>query len=444
MARSRNLTPSYLLHSASGRARLKWTDRSGVRQERLLPGKFGSPESLAAKARLELEIASSPTGSLASPDNLTLAELFAAYLDHASQHYRKPDGTPTSELSVIKIAMRAFRELYAEKPVHEFGPLCVKAARQNWANENHTRTECNRRVKIIKRILKWGVSEELVPAAAYQAVATVSGLQKGRTTARELPPVLPVDEAVVDATLPHLGRHVRGLVELQRLTGMRPGEACSIRRCEIDTGGAIWLYKPPHHKGSWRGKDRTIAIGPRAQKLLKEFFTQNLDDYLFSPQRARDDRIAEKSALRQTPRYPSHMKRNALKRKHHPEVSPAEHYSKGSYEVAIDRACDRAFPPPGDLAQRDGETYVAWWGQRKDGKWVEGRLTLAQKAEVRRWQKAHRWSPNQLRHSHATKVRKEFGLEAAGAALGHSKMSATEIYAERDEKLATTVAAMIG
>ena len=37
-----------------------------------------------------------------------------------------------------------------------------------------------------------------------------------------------------------------------------------------------------------------------------------------------------------------------------------------------------------------------------------------------------------------------FGLEHAGAALGHAKMSATEIYAERDAGLALEVAAKIG
>ncbi|HEV3440354.1 MAG TPA: hypothetical protein VG122_23575 [Gemmata sp.] len=138
------------------------------------------------------------------------------------------------------------------------------------------------------------------------------------------------------------------------------------------------------------------------------------------------------------------MKRNAEKRKTNPEVTPAERYSKDSYAVAIDRACDQSFPPPGVLAQREGETYVAWWGQRIRGTWVGGRLTPAQRAEVKAWRIAHRWSPNQLRHSHARKVRKEFGLEAAGAALGHSKMSATEIYAERDTQLALNVAAKIG
>jgi integrase len=58
----------------------------------------------------------------------------------------------------------------------------------------------------------------------------------------------------------------------QRFTGCRPGEACAIRRCDIDTGGTVWLYKLSHHKTSHRGKSRVIAIGPKAQELLKQFF----------------------------------------------------------------------------------------------------------------------------------------------------------------------------
>ena len=54
------------------------------------------------------------------------------------------------------------------------------------------------------------------------------------------------------------------------------------------------------------------------------------------------------------------------------------------------------------------------------------------------------WHPNQLRHNHGTEVRRQYGLESAGAAMGHSKMSATEIYAERDASLARRVASEIG
>src|SRR5207302_1797839 len=124
------------------------------------------------------------------------------------------------------------------------------------------------------------------------------GLQRGRSNVRDTEPIAPVADEVVDATLPFLNRHVRGLVELQRLTGCRPGEACRIRRSEIDTGGAVWLYRPSQHKGSWRGKPRVIAIGPKAQDLLREFFAPSIEDYLFSPRRAVEELISLRSAER--------------------------------------------------------------------------------------------------------------------------------------------------
>jgi hypothetical protein len=227
MPRHRKSIPSYLPHKQSGKARAVWTDQTGTRQFRMLPGGFDSPESRAAFGALLLELeAATHHVPAADPDGITLAVLLLAYLDHAERHYRTPDGKHTSEIYEVRVVIRALRELHADKPVAEFGPLCVKAARQRWVNEGRSRTECNRRVAMIKRIFKWAVSEELAPPAVYQALATLSGLQKGRTAAREKEPVVPVDDAVVDATLPFLGRHVRGLVEFQRLTGCRPGEAC--------------------------------------------------------------------------------------------------------------------------------------------------------------------------------------------------------------------------
>jgi integrase len=435
MPRSRKAIPSYLPHKQSGRARAVWTDPTGTRRFRLLPGPLDSPESRAAFAALLLELDAAPHHvPAADPGGLTLAELLLAYLEHAERHYRTPDGKPTSEVYEVKIVVRALRELYADTPVAEFGPLCVKAARQKWVNEGRSRSECNRRVALIKRIFKWAVAEELAPPAVYQAVAAVAGLQKGRTAAHETKPVRPVDDAVVDATLPYLGRHVRGLVQFQRLTGCRPGEACAVRRCDLDIGGPIWLYRPPHHKTAHRGKVRVIAVGPRAQALLREFFTPHITDYLFSPRRAVAEWLAERSANRRTPRYPSHMARNAGKRSTPTRRRTAEKYDRGSYGLAIDRACDKAFPLPAELAQLGDETRAGWWG----------RLTLVQRSEVAAWRKAHRWHPNQLRHAFATQVRKQHGLEAAQVLLGHARADVTQVYAERNEQLAASVVARIG
>ena len=54
------------------------------------------------------------------------------------------------------------------------------------------------------------------------------------------------------------------------------------------------------------------------------------------------------------------------------------------------------------------------------------------------------WSPGQLRHTRATEIRGAFGLEAAQTVLGHAAADITQIYAERDLRLATEVARKSG
>lgn len=430
----RKPVPSYVAHKKSGRARVVWYDCVGVRRQKLLPGTFNSPESRTAFARFQLELEACPVPAEVTRDGLTVAELLLAYLDFAERHYRTPDGKSTSEIYEVRVVIRAVRELYADTPVSEFGPLALKTARQRWVTDGRSRTECNRRVGVVKRIIKWAVAEELAPPAVYQALAAVTGLQKGRTHAHECEPVGPVDSAIVDATLPHLSRYVRGMVQFQRLTGCRPGEVCLLRRCDIHMSNPVWLYTPSHHKNAWRGQSRVIAIGPKAQEVLREFFTVSPNDYLFSPRRAVEEHLEGRTANRKTPRWSSHSKRNERKRKTHPKRAPAEKYNHASYAVAVDRACDRAFPLPGGLAPLEKESRVKWWR----------RLSEDERAAVQAWRKKHRWHPNQLRHSFATEVRKEHGLEAAQVLLGHTNADVTQIYAERNVELAATVAARIG
>jgi integrase len=50
------------------------------------------------------------------------------------------------------------------------------------------------------------------------------------------------------------------------------------------------------------------------------------------------------------------------------------------------------------------------------------------------------WHPHQLRHSHATEVRRARGLEAARVLLGHRTVEQTLEYAEADARLASSIA----
>lgn len=68
-----------------------------------------------------------------------------------------------------------------------------------------------------------------MPETTHRALMTVRGLEKGRTEARETEPVKPVADAVVDVTLPYVLPPVRAMIQVQRLTAMRPGEVCLMR-----------------------------------------------------------------------------------------------------------------------------------------------------------------------------------------------------------------------
>ncbi len=435
MSTRRKSTPSYLPHNQSGRGRAVWTDALGVRQQKLLPGPFDSPESLAAFAKLQLELATAPLpGCQTAPATISVNEVLLAHLTHAERHYRRADGSLTHEVDEYRLTCRYVRELYGTTPAAEFGPLALKAVRQKFIDVGWCRSLVNQRIGRVKRIFKWAAGEQLVPVAVHQALATVQGLQRGRSQVRESKPVEPVPDAVVDATLPFLNRQVAGLVQFQRLTGCRPGEACAVRWCDLDSSGAVWVYRPPQHKTAWRGKDRAVAVGPKAQELLQQFKPNDASTYIFSPALAVAELHAERGANRKTPRFPSHLARNATTRKKKPERTPAAVYSVSSYGQAIDRACDKAFPPPAPLARREGESEAEWWE----------RLSDEQRKEVELWRKSQRWHPNQLRHLFATVVRKEHGLEAAQVLLGHARADVTQVYAERDGELAHRVAELMG
>ena len=117
----------------------------------------------------------------------------------------------------------------------------LKAVRQAMVDAGLNRRVINHRVGRVVRVFKWAVAEELVPVATLQALKAVPGLQKGRSSAPEPEAVRPVDDEHVRAVLPHLLPEVAAMVELQRLTAMRPGETCGLRPRDLDRSGAVWL-----------------------------------------------------------------------------------------------------------------------------------------------------------------------------------------------------------
>lgn len=122
---------------------------------------------------------------------------------------------------------------------------------------------------------------------------------------------------------------------------------------------------------------------------------------------------AERRRNRKTPITPSQAKR---KKKRRPKVTPQSHYTSESYRRAIARACDEA-----DAVARK---------QHPEAK--PGEVFVPP------------WHAHQLRHNAATRLRKEFGIEAARVVLGHRTAAVTEVYAEMDQAKASTIMGRVG
>jgi integrase len=391
----RRRTPSYRLHKARncGVVTIDGTDH--------YLGPYDSPESWEKYYRLLAEWSaagqSTPAPTIAEAPDLTINELIVAYLRFARKWYVK-NGDPTDAIYGIRVAMRVLRQHYGTTLVKDFGPLKLEALLEYMVERGWSRRYCNDHLGRIKRVFKWGKSKEMVPTNVYQDLLTVPGLKSGRTRAPESEPVLPVSDELIAATLPHLTSVVADMVRFQRATGARPSEVCILRPMDVDRSGEIWEYTPASHKTEHRGRERTIFIGPQAQAVLRPYLLRAGDSYCFSPKEAVAEHRVRQRANRKTKRRDQGQSKTQQKRK--AKRPPGSRYRTDSYRAAIQRACLRAG------------------------------------LEI--------WSPNQLRHTAGTEARSHFGLEAAQVMLGHAKADVTQIYAERDRKLAQEVARKIG
>jgi integrase len=427
MPRLFNRNPSYRKHKASGQAIVTIDGKDFY---------LGPWNTKASKAEYDRVIGEWLAGGRniagAGLADITVTEVIARYWEHAQVYYRHPDGSPTSEIRSYKPPLAVLNRLYGTTPARDFGPLALDAVRNAMIEKGWVRRSININMGRIKRMFKWAVAKELAPASIHHALSAVAGLRAGRTAARETAPVKPVPDATVDATLPFLSRTVAAMVQLQRLTGARPGEICGMRTSDIDHTGEIWTYTPASHKTAHHGHHRSVFIGPKAQRVLQPFLRLDPAMYCFSPLEAERERREILHAKRETPL--SYGNTIGTNRKHRPNRQPKSHYDVGSYRRAVANACELAFQPALPLGRMDGESTRAW----------KLRLTPEQRAELRKWNHAHDWHPHQLRHSAATEIRKRFGIEAAQHVLGHATLNVTEIYAEKNADAARQIAATIG
>jgi integrase len=328
---------------------------------------------------------------------LRICQVALMYMESCEVYYRDKDGRRTSTFDNSKQAVTAL-EPYDDLPATSFGPKKLQEMRALLVQQGRPRKTCNTIVKSVKRLFRWAESQELVSPGTLHALNTVEPLKRGRTTAAERPPVKPVAEEVIEATIKHAPRVVADMVRVHRLVGGRSTEICLMRPCDLDCSGTVWEYRPSRHKTDYLEGDeeKVIAIGPKAQAVLKPYLDRSPEEYLFSPRESEEERHRQMRLRRKSKVQPSQQNR----RTKNPKRFPRDRYDRDSYRRAVQRAAELA--------------------------------------------KVEKWTPHQLRHTNATEVRKRYGIEAAQVILGHKDPKVTQIYAERNLELARKVALALG
>lgn len=345
--------PKYSHHKPSGQARV-W-----IAGRRYYLGKYGSPESWQKYHALIAEYMA--TGGARNPSPaaapLTLAELAERYLAAAGRKYR------SNHIAKIKATLGVVLSMFGPMKATEFGPSKLRAVQSHLRAKGYHPATVNQRAMMLRKMFRWGVAWELVPPEIGHALREVENLPTPKPEAR------PANDAHVAAALGHMPPTVSAMVQLQRLTGMRPGEVCSLRGVDIEKDSpipGIWTYRPADHKTAHLGLKREILISPEAQALLLPWLEATVGDaHVFRPADA-------------LPWHPKKRRKRPIGVRYAPEA----------YAKAVWRACEAAGVP--------------------------------------------HWSPNQLRHAAGTEFEATMGARTAGQLLGHRSLTTTRRYVKTD------------
>lgn len=294
-----------------------------------------------------------------------------------------------SELQRLTQVCDALDEHDGDTPAAEYGPLKLQAQRQRWIDSKSSRTGkpysrvyCNTLTKLIVRIWKHAVSQELAPESSWVRLRSVEPLRNGQTEAPEVDDVEPVPIDVVRKTAEELSPIIKAMIRVQVGTGMRPSEICRMRPCDIDRSDEVWVYRPAEHKTAKRGKSKAVPILGDVRDAVTDYLQRDEKAFLFSPAESMAWFRSVQRARRQTKVQPSQRTRKT----ENPRKQPGEKFTPTSYRQSIQRAAKRAG--------------------------------------------VEHWHPYQIRHLAATVICDALGIEAVQAMHGHSEKAMRRHYSK--------------
>jgi integrase len=424
--------PKYALHKASGQARIRLNGRDHYL------GPFGSHASLARYAQLvndsvsdaPIAPATAPTKSNAPAATIARGYLFVEcvvkYLKNASITWPTAEGGKNPELAHAERLLKLAADKFGDLAIDDLRGPHVKEIIELMISQGWSRGYVNHQLQRFRRFVRWCLSDDLCTAEVLTRVESVDCVKMGCPGVRETEPVKPVAESVFQKTLMYLPPVVADLLRIVALTGARPGEIRRLRIGDIDRSEGVWHARLRSHKTASRGKVRVLHFGPNAQKILAGYLDRPADEYVFSPKLSEQLRLRLLRERRKSPVQPSQV----CRKKANASRTCGDYFKKASLSRAVARACEVAFGMPEKI--------------RIVPKSLPANVRRQLLDEAKKWRAETVWNPAQIRHSRATEIRATYGIEAASAVLGHSGISITERYAEKNLAQAREIMAAIG
>jgi integrase len=288
---------------------------------------------------------------------------------------------PEVEVDKIRHGLKVVRRLYGERPAAEFNAMAYAAVRDELVKSGNSISTVRCRLSIVRRMLAWGIVRELVPDRVLNVIK-----------AFETEEPLRVGRAGVRGpkkVMPVPEEHLRAV-----LPHVPPTVAAMLmvqfysgcrpgEACKMTTAE---IDQSGHIWFYRPTKHKTAHLG-RTRAIPLGPQAQAIIAPWIRPDRPDLPLFPPEAGYRSTHKL-------TKPRRFRPT------YTKNTYAQAVTRGCERAGIPT--------------------------------------------FRPNRVRHLAASRIRKAFGLEAAQVMLGHSRADVTQIYAEKNDEMASKVAGEIG
>ena len=234
----------------------------------------------------------------ARPRNTLVSELAADYLKYVTPRL------DNSHILHFRYTIGYLIGIYGDLFVNDFSPKKLKTVRSRMVETGRLcRKTVNDYTRRIVQMFSWGCEEEYVDPTVVGALREVKSLRKGEPGTFDNPPRREVSDAVVQRTLPFMSPTVAAMVQIQRMTGMRPSELCAMTVEDIDKKREVglWHYVPKSQKTEQYIGQEPIPLGKPEQELLAPYLEgKKPGAAVFSPRTAMAEWHVERQKNRKT------------------------------------------------------------------------------------------------------------------------------------------------